>query len=191
MKLKVLPFLYGIFTGIVFLFVAHAFAWTNPPTGTPPNCPSGYPGCDAPLNVGGTAQHKTGPLAVNSASDPASGVALSVAGLGAFTSVAAGTLQVTGGSPSVGKVLTAVDGTGLAQWSAPGGGGTASVITIDLNQATTNLGVHTFCALGSIQYGFQTSIGNAIVSITGTAGGSWTASHSGASNGTASAICLN
>ena len=34
--------------------------WTPPPAGTPPSCPSGTPGCDAPINVGPTAQTKSG-----------------------------------------------------------------------------------------------------------------------------------
>lgn len=38
-------------------------AWSGPPAGTPPNnCTTGYPGCDAPLNVGATTQTKVGAL---------------------------------------------------------------------------------------------------------------------------------
>jgi len=35
-------------------------AWSDPPLGTPPTCPSGYPGCDAPINVSSIAQLKQG-----------------------------------------------------------------------------------------------------------------------------------
>ena len=39
--------------------------WT-PPTGlTPPDCPAGYPGCDAPINVSIVDQFKLGSLGVN------------------------------------------------------------------------------------------------------------------------------
>ncbi|MDD4989822.1 MAG: hypothetical protein PHW31_00740 [Candidatus Pacebacteria bacterium] len=38
-------------------------AWSDAP-GTPPTCPAGSPGCDAPLNAGSTAQYKTGSLGV-------------------------------------------------------------------------------------------------------------------------------
>ena len=34
--------------------------WTPAPAGTPPSCPAGAPGCDAPINVGHTAQTKSG-----------------------------------------------------------------------------------------------------------------------------------
>ncbi len=40
-------------------------AWTNPP-GSPPDCPTGTSGCDAPLHVGGSAQTKLGGLIVGS-----------------------------------------------------------------------------------------------------------------------------
>ena len=41
-----------------------AIAWTDAPTGIPPDCPSGYSGCDAPIHVGGTGQTKSGALTV-------------------------------------------------------------------------------------------------------------------------------
>src|SRR3989338_10859265 len=40
-------------------------AWSPPPSVTPPTCPSGDPGCDAPVNVGNTFQLKEGNLMVN------------------------------------------------------------------------------------------------------------------------------
>ncbi len=39
--------------------VGYVFAWSGPP-GAPTGCPTGYPGCDAPINVGGSPQQKTG-----------------------------------------------------------------------------------------------------------------------------------
>ncbi|KKS87810.1 MAG: hypothetical protein UV64_C0040G0001, partial [Parcubacteria group bacterium GW2011_GWC1_43_11b] len=48
---------------IIALFLAtSAVAWVGPPAGTPPACPAGAVGCDAPINVGGKAQIKSGTL---------------------------------------------------------------------------------------------------------------------------------
>ena len=38
-------------------------AWTGP-TASPPTCPAGSPGCDAPINVGSTAQIKAGNIGI-------------------------------------------------------------------------------------------------------------------------------
>lgn len=52
--------------GAVLLFASAVSAapWTGPPAGGPPPaaCPTGYPGCDAPLNVGSAGQTKQGNL---------------------------------------------------------------------------------------------------------------------------------
>ena len=46
---------------ILVLGVQYVFAWQGPPAGAPPdNCVSGQPGCDPPVNVGGTYQAKIG-----------------------------------------------------------------------------------------------------------------------------------
>lgn len=50
--------------GAALLFVVVAQAWTGP-LSSPPTCVSGNPGCDAPLNVSGTAQTKVGGLQLN------------------------------------------------------------------------------------------------------------------------------
>jgi len=47
-----------------FLFAWYILAFTEP-SSTPPTCPSGEPGCDAPLNVGPNSQQKIGPLTLN------------------------------------------------------------------------------------------------------------------------------
>src|SRR3989344_1603398 len=86
----------------------YLFAWTGAP-GTPPTCPSGSPGCDAPLNVSSTGQKKAGGLAMGptAPSVPANGAILDVYGTGAFTNVlVTNTLKISGGSPAAGKVLT-------------------------------------------------------------------------------------
>ena len=52
---------------IIALGIRSIAAFSNPP-GAPPACPSGYPGCDAPLNAGPTAQSKAGALTLNASS---------------------------------------------------------------------------------------------------------------------------
>jgi|SRR3989344_1457100 len=66
-------------------------AWSGPPSGTPPTCPAGYAGCDAPINVGATTQTKTGNL--------------TVAGL------TSDVLSVLGNSSIVGKLRIGASGT--------------------------------------------------------------------------------
>ena len=68
-KKKVSPAL--VFSTIVLscilaLGINLAFAWTDAPD-DPITCPAGYPGCDAPINVSGTAQTKAGNLTVRDA----------------------------------------------------------------------------------------------------------------------------
>ncbi len=54
-----------VFIGIVAVGAAGAaLAWTGP-LSSAPNCSSGNPGCDAPLNVGSTGQTKNGSLTLN------------------------------------------------------------------------------------------------------------------------------
>jgi len=48
---------------MAFLISFVVLAWTEP-SSSPPTCPAGQPGCDAPLNIGPTAQTKTGDLTV-------------------------------------------------------------------------------------------------------------------------------
>jgi hypothetical protein len=107
-----------------FALSALAGSWTAP-TQAPP---SGN--ADAPLNVGVTAQHKEGTLAIGKTSDALTGLKLDVNGIigstGLFTTgdlyvngVSSTTqLKVTGGSPSIGKVLTS-DASGNATWQSP------------------------------------------------------------------------
>jgi len=52
-----------------FLFAWYILAFTEP-SFTPPTCPSGEPGCDAPLNVGPNSQQKIGPLTLNTGGAP-------------------------------------------------------------------------------------------------------------------------
>src|SRR5581483_1847792 len=47
--------------GVLSLSAVALAAWSGPPAGSPPsNCTTGTPGCDAPVNVGSSAQIKSG-----------------------------------------------------------------------------------------------------------------------------------
>ncbi|MDD5750691.1 MAG: hypothetical protein PHU56_03535 [Candidatus Pacebacteria bacterium] len=69
-----------VFSRDLFLFIAilafcltgfyYVFAWTDAPSGTPPTCPAGYAGCDAPLNDSTTAQSKAGSLGIGTTAAP-------------------------------------------------------------------------------------------------------------------------
>jgi hypothetical protein len=105
------------------------------PPGSAPSCPTGYAGCDAPLNIGTGYQNKAGKLSLgteNTYSPTSLRPLLDVNGSGIFTSLGitgslivggnatTTTLAITGGSPTAGKVLTAVDSTGKVSWQSPG-----------------------------------------------------------------------
>jgi len=78
-------------------------AWTSAPTGTPPNCPAGYPGCDAPINVSTSTQTKNGPLTLN------------FAGIQSIGLKVLGNIQMVDGNQGQGKVLMS-DANGVATW---------------------------------------------------------------------------
>jgi len=110
MSQKSKTFLKSFLAIALFAIAVQSFAIWQPPTST---APAGNP--EPPINVGGTAQTKSGNLAVT--------------GLRVFTSsIFDGTLQIKTGSPGVGKVLTS-DATGFVRWADPqnGGGGTDSL----------------------------------------------------------------
>ena len=91
-------------------------AWTGPPAGTPPACPSGSVGCDAPVNVSSNAQTKVGNFRTN-------------ANIIVDNDIwAIGTVQVGQGSHTA-ATCVAVDA-GMLRWNGsalqycPNGGGT-------------------------------------------------------------------
>lgn len=98
-----------------------AYVWfpapTNPPACTDPN----IPGCNAPLNVGPLEQTKTGSLKlekglqVNTSLDRALTYGLQVWGISRFW----GGISIPTGA-ATGKVLTAVDSSGLVEWDDAG-----------------------------------------------------------------------
>ncbi|MDP2665523.1 MAG: hypothetical protein Q8P23_02685, partial [bacterium] len=57
----------AVFVLALLLSAEAVYAWSGPPAGTPPACPSGQPGCDAPLNVSNVFQSKDANLLVNAA----------------------------------------------------------------------------------------------------------------------------
>jgi hypothetical protein len=126
--------------GAMFGFVTFAFAgtWTAP-TAIPPDG-----NVDAPINVSATAQTKAGALAltgfanygtssfsglatflggvsIGTSSTPATTTMLGVNGGSLFNGPALlmSTIQIAGGSPGAGKVLTATNSSGNAAWQTP------------------------------------------------------------------------
>ncbi len=88
----------------------YLYAWTGP---TAPPTGGNVP---APINVGGLvtdpAQVKTGNLNVNGA--------MIVGGIRSLTNgIFDGTIQIKGGTPALGKVLTSSDENGNASWQVP------------------------------------------------------------------------
>ena len=102
-------------------------AWSAPQS-TPPNCTSGQPGCDAPVNVGTTHQAKLGSLSVNTTTSSPDAYGLDVFGISRFfgnleigTIAAPATVKIVNGSQGAGKVLTS-DAAGVAIWQTSAGG---------------------------------------------------------------------
>lgn len=122
-------------------------AWKEPAS----NPPDGNVG--APINVGSVTQVKDGGLGINGAFTTVSttvlaanagtnvgiGVAVPTSKLDVSGTVKATGLQITGGAPGAGKILTS-DASGVATWQAAAGGGSVSTAQ---NIRTTNWGVFT------------------------------------------------
>jgi len=63
MKQDIIQTVKVLFLAIIFsLGVSSVYAAWSEPTGNPTTCPSGSPGCDAPLNVSSNNQYKVGKL---------------------------------------------------------------------------------------------------------------------------------
>lgn len=130
-----------------------AYADWSAPTANPPTCPTGSPGCDAPLNVGATSQTKLGPLTLNFNN-------LLTVGLKVL-----GKIQIVDGNQADGKVLTS-DASGIASWQTPTGGDTSSqqcgmdglvniypdVFVDDWGTAATNDSLVLYCRNHTIRY---------------------------------------
>jgi hypothetical protein len=97
----------GIGAGAIILGLGIQYVladWTQAPTGTPPNCPAGYPGCDAPVNVGSSGQVKNGPLTLNFTNAVQIGLKV------------LGQVQIVDGHQAASNVLTS-DASGIASWN--------------------------------------------------------------------------
>lgn len=64
---RVVSLVFGVLV-LCFGITFYVIGWTEP-TQSPPGCPAGQPGCDAPINVGPTGQVKIGGLALNTGAD--------------------------------------------------------------------------------------------------------------------------
>jgi hypothetical protein len=126
----------GIGAGAIIIGLGIQIALANwiPAPGSPPNCsdPS-IPGCNAPINVGTSAQAKQGGLGLGTTTAP-NGYTLDVEAPGAFIStlLTQGLTLADGNSNETGYVLTNSNGSGLAKWqmATGGSGGTAGVTSI-------------------------------------------------------------
>lgn len=103
----------GLFVGA---FALAALAdWTKP-VSAPPSCASGDPGCDAPINVGGTigvassGQYKKGPLGLGATSGLTDGISLNVFGTAVMTNLLAGTAGIGTISPDPATKLDVENG---------------------------------------------------------------------------------
>lgn len=110
-----------ILLAILIVGVRSISAFSNPP-GAPTACPTGYPGCDAPLNVGPGTQSKAGSLTLN-ASSTQNPTGLYVFGQTVLDNSTLGgsAVKIIDGQQHSGYVLTS-DGNGNAVWAAPTGG---------------------------------------------------------------------
>lgn len=112
MKTKITQNIKAIILALILVAgVGYASANWTAPTNTPPTCPTGSPGCDAPLHVGSIGQIKGGPLTLGG---------LGIIGDFKF-------LPLSGTPPTSGQVLMADDSNlalGKVKWGTVSGGGT-------------------------------------------------------------------
>jgi len=107
MSQKSKTFLKSFLAIALFAIAVQSFAIWQPPTTT---APGGNP--EPPINVGGTAQTKSGILSVTGFRNFSTSI---------FDSLATfnGGIKITTGSPIAGKVLTAADSLGNVSWADP------------------------------------------------------------------------
>ena len=153
----------GIGAGAIIIGLGVQYAMANwiPAPGSPPNCSDPtIPGCNAPINVGTSAQAKNGSLSLGT-SVATTSVSLDVEGKlswltglidnGPFQLIDVGALA----GQDNGKVLTS-DANGNASWQAGGGsGGTLTVKVFNLSSGVSysnkDLGQWSFCDTGGTQ----------------------------------------
>jgi hypothetical protein len=93
---------------ILAIGIQYVRAWTSSP-GTPPTCPTGYAGCDAPINVGSLSQIKAGPLTVNASTTAQANIGFYSWGQSVFDNsagLAPSAIRIIDGHQASGTVLT-------------------------------------------------------------------------------------
>ncbi|MFA6096467.1 MAG: hypothetical protein WC788_02460 [Candidatus Paceibacterota bacterium] len=88
----------------IMAFGYTVIAWSPAPA-DPPDCPAGYPGCDAPLNVGNAGQTKGGGLILNTAGWP-NGLSVAAGNVGIGTLTPDSKLDVIGDAAVDGGAAT-------------------------------------------------------------------------------------
>lgn len=98
-------------------FAIGALADWVAPLSAPPTCTTGNPGCDVPINMSNSDQHKEGTLAIDKSSNAAAGYSLDVAGNGWFSGGVGinGNLSVVGSATTTTLTTTNLFIKGLAQ----------------------------------------------------------------------------
>ncbi len=117
---KLLGLILGIALSVFLITFAVSADWSQPP-GIPPTCPSGEPGCDAPVHVGIGTQAKAGALGVGGVfqSNSATYLAVNTGNVGIGTTSPGAKLDVAG-NLSAGR--TGVYGAKIHSWTAISGG---------------------------------------------------------------------
>ncbi len=104
------------------LSLNYVLAWTGPQN-TPPTCPAGQVGCDAPVNIGTTAQNKNGSLTVNAFVANMNTAFLGNVGIGTVAPTAKLHIGGTPGTDGIrfpdGTLQTTAAG-GASQWTTSG-----------------------------------------------------------------------
>ena len=124
-SIKIIVIALILAVGIQYIY-AQTNIWISAP-GAPTNCPTGYPGCDAPINVSSTTQDKLGSLTVNGSTVAQNPVGLYSWGQSVFDNTggsAVSAIRIIDGNQNTGKVLTSdVNGNGTWQTPSTSGGG--------------------------------------------------------------------